>query len=88
MPCYTIGPVRNVIGTVDEEPYSGKPQCSLFQNGARGHESEAKGARFREIIIDHTTRERFLNIFAKFLVEKDISFAYGQFETAKDKIYG
>ena len=46
-----------------------------------------RGARFREIIIDYTS-ERFLDIFARFLAEKDISFVYGQFETAKDKIYG
>jgi hypothetical protein len=32
---------------------------TLFQNGAREHESEANGARFREIIIDYTTREKF-----------------------------
>jgi hypothetical protein len=61
---------------------------TLFQNGTREHESEAKGARFREIIIDCTTREKFLKIFAHFFAEKDISVVYGQFDTAKDEIYG
>ena len=65
-----------------ERPYT------LFQNGARQDESEAKGARFREIIIDYTTREKFLKTFAQFFAEKDISFEYGQFDTAKDKIDG
>ena len=50
--------------------------------------AKQKGARFREIIIDYTTREKFLKIFDHFFAEKDISFVYGQFDTAKDEIYG
>ena len=43
---------------------------TLFQNGVRKHESEARGARFYEIIIGYTTRERFSYISAHFLAKK------------------
>ena len=59
---------------------------TLFQNGAREHESEANRARFREIILHYTTRERFLKLFAHFFAEKDISVVYRQFDTAKDAL--
>ena len=45
-------------------------QYTLFQNGVHEHESEAKGAKFYEISIDYTTRERFSYILAHFLAKK------------------
>ena len=54
---------------------------------ARGVKARPRG-QISRIIIHYTTRERFLNIFSKFLAEKDLSFVYGQFETAKDETYG
>ena len=60
---------------------------ALFQNGAREHESEAKGARLCEINIDYTTWKRFFYILAHFFRENDFSFVYGQFEAAKYEIY-
>ena len=54
------------VPTFDGEPTKWKSYMPCSKNGAREHESEAKGARFCIIIIDYTTRKRFSYILARF----------------------